>query len=248
MDAAAAPTCKNRRLETSYCFGSTSKGSDLPMLPSPFRELTDTYRCLTEFRPGVKETQRGIGPNSSAWHEVVERMARIVGQGDWRDAILTDAHCSRRTQTAPPPHAIRFQAPCGPVDRHSDCSDVQWPRQPVDSREAWSKDPLWLLAVVGPSSEGGASSEGHQGAVDEDLRGSGRGLHEGNTGRRNLVPRKGLRDDVLDAREGGRVFTFNKCVSVDQFEALGRPDIAEKVSHTSCPAAIIETAKMYDPM
>ena len=40
MDAAAAPTCKNRRLETSYCFGSTSKGSDLPMLPSPFRELT----------------------------------------------------------------------------------------------------------------------------------------------------------------------------------------------------------------
>ena len=64
------------------------------------------YRCLTEFRPGVKETHRGIGPNSSAWHEVVERMARIVGQGDWRDAILTDAHCSRRTQTAPPPHAI----------------------------------------------------------------------------------------------------------------------------------------------
>ncbi len=43
------------------------------------------------------------------------------------------------------------------------------------------------------------------------------------------------------------VFTFNKCVSVDQWEALGRPDIAEKASHTSCPAAIIETAKMYDP-
>jgi hypothetical protein len=43
------------------------------------------------------------------------------------------------------------------------------------------------------------------------------------------------------------IFTFNKCVSVDQWEALGRPDIAEKASHTSCPAAIIETAKMYDP-
>ena len=43
------------------------------------------------------------------------------------------------------------------------------------------------------------------------------------------------------------IFTFNKCVSVDQWEALGRPDIAEKASHTSCPAAIIETAKMYNP-
>jgi hypothetical protein len=43
------------------------------------------------------------------------------------------------------------------------------------------------------------------------------------------------------------IFTFNKCISVDQWEALGRPDIAEKASHTSCPAAIIETARMYDP-
>ncbi len=43
------------------------------------------------------------------------------------------------------------------------------------------------------------------------------------------------------------IFTFNKCISVDQWEALGRPDIAEKASHTSCPAAIIETAKMYNP-
>ena len=51
----------------------------------------------------------------------------------------------------------------------------------------------------------------------------------------------------MPEKEAG-VFAFNKCVSVDQLEALGRPDIAEKVSHTSCPAAIIETAKMYDPM
>jgi len=43
------------------------------------------------------------------------------------------------------------------------------------------------------------------------------------------------------------IFTFNKCVSVDQWEAIGRPDIAEKACHTSCPAAIIETAKMYNP-
>jgi hypothetical protein len=43
------------------------------------------------------------------------------------------------------------------------------------------------------------------------------------------------------------IFTFNKCVSVDQWEALGRPDIAEKSSHVTCPAAIIETAKSYNP-
>jgi hypothetical protein len=43
------------------------------------------------------------------------------------------------------------------------------------------------------------------------------------------------------------IFTFNKCVSVDQWEALGRPDIAEKASHVTCPAAIIETAKQYNP-
>ncbi len=43
------------------------------------------------------------------------------------------------------------------------------------------------------------------------------------------------------------IFTFNKCISVDQWEAMGRPDIAEKASHITCPAAIIETARMYNP-
>jgi hypothetical protein len=43
------------------------------------------------------------------------------------------------------------------------------------------------------------------------------------------------------------IMTYNKCVSVDQWEALGRPDIAEKASHVTCPASIIETAKMYNP-
>ncbi len=43
------------------------------------------------------------------------------------------------------------------------------------------------------------------------------------------------------------IMTFNKCISVDQWEALGRPDIAEKASHVTCPAAIIETATMYNP-
>ena len=43
------------------------------------------------------------------------------------------------------------------------------------------------------------------------------------------------------------IFTFNKCIQVDQWEALGRPDISEKTAHMTCPASIIETAKMYNP-
>jgi hypothetical protein len=43
------------------------------------------------------------------------------------------------------------------------------------------------------------------------------------------------------------IMTFNKCIQVDQWEALGRPDIAEKSAHVTCPASIIETAKMYNP-
>jgi hypothetical protein len=43
------------------------------------------------------------------------------------------------------------------------------------------------------------------------------------------------------------IMTFNKCISVDQWESLGRPDIAEKAAHVTCPASIIETAKMYHP-
>ncbi len=43
------------------------------------------------------------------------------------------------------------------------------------------------------------------------------------------------------------IMTFNKCIQVDQWEALGRPDIAEKSAHVTCPASIIETAKMYHP-
>ena len=40
---------------------------------------------------------------------------------------------------------------------------------------------------------------------------------------------------------------FNKCCSVDQWEALGRPDILKKNCHSVCPASMIETAKMYHP-
>jgi hypothetical protein len=43
------------------------------------------------------------------------------------------------------------------------------------------------------------------------------------------------------------IMTFKKCIQVEQWEALGRPDIAEKSAHVTCPASIIETAKMYNP-
>lgn len=40
---------------------------------------------------------------------------------------------------------------------------------------------------------------------------------------------------------------FNRCCAVDQWEALGRPDILEKNCHSVCPASMIETGKMYHP-
>jgi len=43
------------------------------------------------------------------------------------------------------------------------------------------------------------------------------------------------------------IMTFNKCCAPDQWEALGRPDILEKNCHSTCPASLIETAKMYNP-
>lgn len=43
------------------------------------------------------------------------------------------------------------------------------------------------------------------------------------------------------------IMSFNKCCAADQWEALGRPDILEKNCHSTCPASLIETAKMYDP-
>ncbi len=43
------------------------------------------------------------------------------------------------------------------------------------------------------------------------------------------------------------IMTFNKCCAPDQWEALGRPDILEKNCHSTCPASLIETARMYNP-
>lgn len=43
------------------------------------------------------------------------------------------------------------------------------------------------------------------------------------------------------------VMTFNRCVAVDQWEAMGRPDILEKNCHSTCPKSMIETTRMYNP-
>ncbi len=43
------------------------------------------------------------------------------------------------------------------------------------------------------------------------------------------------------------IMTFNRCVAVDQWETMGRPDILEKNCHSTCPKSMIETTKMYNP-
>lgn len=43
------------------------------------------------------------------------------------------------------------------------------------------------------------------------------------------------------------IFTFNRCVAVDQWESMGRPDILEKNCHSTCPKSMIVTTKLYDP-
>ena len=43
------------------------------------------------------------------------------------------------------------------------------------------------------------------------------------------------------------VMTFNRCVAVDQWETMGRPDILEKNCHSTCPKSMIVTTKMYNP-
>jgi hypothetical protein len=43
------------------------------------------------------------------------------------------------------------------------------------------------------------------------------------------------------------IMTFNRCIAVDQWEAMGRPDILEKNCHSTCPKSMIETTKMYNP-
>lgn len=42
------------------------------------------------------------------------------------------------------------------------------------------------------------------------------------------------------------IMTFNRCVAVDQWEAMGRPDILEKNCHSTCPKSMIVTTQMYD--
>jgi hypothetical protein len=43
------------------------------------------------------------------------------------------------------------------------------------------------------------------------------------------------------------IMTFNRCVAVDQWESMGRPDILQKNCHSTCPKSMIVTTKMYNP-
>jgi hypothetical protein len=43
------------------------------------------------------------------------------------------------------------------------------------------------------------------------------------------------------------IMTFNRCVAVDQWETMGRPDILEKNCHSTCPKSMIKTTQMYNP-
>jgi hypothetical protein len=43
------------------------------------------------------------------------------------------------------------------------------------------------------------------------------------------------------------IMTFNRCVAVDQWEGMGRPDILEKNCHSTCPKSMIVTTKFYNP-
>jgi hypothetical protein len=43
------------------------------------------------------------------------------------------------------------------------------------------------------------------------------------------------------------IMTFNRCVAVDQWESMGRPDILEKNCHSTCPKSMIVTTALYHP-
>ena len=43
------------------------------------------------------------------------------------------------------------------------------------------------------------------------------------------------------------IMTFNRCVAVNQWESMGRPDILEKNCHSTCPKSMIVTTTMYNP-
>jgi hypothetical protein len=43
------------------------------------------------------------------------------------------------------------------------------------------------------------------------------------------------------------IMTFNRCVAVDQWEGMGRPDILEKNCHSTCPKSMMVTTEMYNP-
>ncbi len=61
------------------------------------------------------------------------------------------------------------------------------------------------------------------------------------------LPWQGVRPSFEMPEPDVGIMTFNRCVAVDQWEAMGRPDILEKNCHSTCPKSMIETTKMYNP-
>ena len=58
----------------------------------------------------------------------------------------------------------------------------------------------------------------------------------------------GLYICVVTIMDFGHVeWQFFSRMSVDQWEAMGRPDILEKNCHSRCPKSMIVTTKMYHP-
>ena len=47
--------------------------------------------------------------------------------------------------------------------------------------------------------------------------------------------------------DGVGIMTFNRCVAVDQWEGMGRPDILEKNCHSTCPKSMIVTTEHVQP-
>jgi hypothetical protein len=61
------------------------------------------------------------------------------------------------------------------------------------------------------------------------------------------LPGKAFDLEIDMPEDGVGTMAFNRCVAVDQWESMGRPDILEKNCHSTCPKSMIVTTAMYNP-
>ncbi len=61
------------------------------------------------------------------------------------------------------------------------------------------------------------------------------------------LPRKYFEQTFVMPEKDVGIMTFVRCKAVDDYEALGRPDILEKHCQSTCPDSMIKTAKYYNP-